>query len=153
MRDPIKKSLKVPLSPDDAFTLFTKNIDTWWPTATHSVSGQKAKIKFPDHKDGDIIETGADGQKSVWGTLIAYDPGIFLSFTWHPGRPASEATVVTVAFDETDFGTLFELTHGGFEILGDTADAISTSYLHGWDMVLGCYASATSLPVLAQADA
>jgi len=149
MHDAIHKSLVVPLTPTEAFTLFTENMDSWWPTATHSVTGAKAKIKFPNHKDGDILETGANGETSVWGTLIAYDPGVFLSFTWHPGRPASEATVVTVAFSKTDGGTLFELTHGGFDILGDTADAVSTSYLTGWDMVLGCYAKAVKTAVFA----
>lgn len=50
MHDPINKSLVVPLTPDQAFTLFTKNIDTWWPTERFSVFGEKAKITFPDHK-------------------------------------------------------------------------------------------------------
>ncbi|MCK0097583.1 SRPBCC family protein [Yoonia sp. F2084L] len=149
MHDPIKKSLVVPLSPDEAFTLFTANMDTWWPTKTFSVFGEKAKIAFPDHKGGDIIETGENGEVDVWGTLIAYDPGVFLSFTWHPGRPASEATVVTVTFTQTEDGTRCDLTHGGFDILGDTADAVSTSYLTGWDMVLGCYASAVKITTLA----
>ncbi len=149
MHDPINKSLVVPLTPTEAFTLFTDNMDTWWPTETHSVFGEKAKITFPGHKDGDIIEKSEEGATDIWGTLIAYDPGVFLSFTWHPGRPASEATVVTVTFTETKDGTRCDLAHGGFDILGDTADAVSTSYLTGWDMVLGCYASAAMTPVLA----
>lgn len=149
MHDPINKTLTVPLTPDEAFTLFTDDMDTWWPTASHSVTGAKAKITFPTHKNGDIVETGEDGETAVWGTLIAYDPGVFLSFTWHPGRPASEATVVTVEFIATEAGTQVNLTHGGFAILGDTADAVSTSYLTGWDMVLGCYATAAKAPAFA----
>jgi len=148
MNDPINKSLTVPLSAEDAFTLFTTDIDTWWPKATHSVKGAKSKVTFATHKGGDIIETDEDGNTHVWGTIIAIDPGKYLAFSWHPGRPASEATTVTVAFTATKDGTLCELTHGGFEVLGPTADAISTSYLHGWDMVLGCYASAIK-PVFA----
>ena len=149
MNDPINKTLTVPLKAMDAFELFTRDIDTWWPKASHSVSGAKSKLSFPTHKDGEIIEEGEDGETSVWGKLIAYDPGKYLAFSWFPGRSESEATVVTVTFTQTADGTVCELTHGGFDILGDTADAVSTSYLHGWDMVLGCYASAAKTPVMA----
>ncbi|MDP5084703.1 MAG: SRPBCC family protein [Yoonia sp.] len=149
MIDPIEKSLTVPLTPAEAFALFTQNIDTWWPKATHSISGPKARLTFPKHKGEDILEIGEDGERIVWGTLIAYEPGAYLAFTWHPGRTAQEATVVTVTFSETPEGTRCDLTHGGFDILGKTADAVSTSYLRGWDMVLGCYASATRVPEMA----
>ncbi|MEJ8559993.1 SRPBCC domain-containing protein [Yoonia sp. GPGPB17] len=148
MNDPIEKTLTVPLNPAKAFDLFTSDIDTWWPKATHSVTGAKAKVTFPTHKDGEIVEESADGTRTIWGKLIAYEPGAYLAFTWHPGRTEKEATVVTVTFTKTDEGTRCDLTHGGFDILGDTADAVSTSYLHGWDMVLGCYAAAVKAPAL-----
>lgn len=149
MNDPINKTLTVPLNAADAFALFTDQIDTWWPKASHSVKGEKAKLTFPTHKGGEIVEEGEDGEVAVWGKLIAHDPGKYLAFSWYPGRDESQATVVTVTFTEKADGTLCELSHGGFEILGDTADAVSTSYLKGWDMVLGCYASAAKTPVFA----
>lgn len=149
MNDPIEKSLEVPLSPGEAFALFTSDIDTWWPKASHSVTGAKAKVTFPAHKDDEIIEESEDGTINVWGKLIAYEPGAYLAFSWYPGRQESEATIVTVTFTATDNGTCCNLTHGGFDILGGTADAVSTSYLTGWDLVLGCYAAATKTPVTA----
>ena len=149
MHDPINKELTVPLTAAEAFALFTDEIDSWWPKAKHSVRGADSKVTFADHKDGEIIETAADGSQEVWGKIIAYDPGKYLAFSWHPGRPAEEATVVTVSFTQKEDGTLCELTHGGFDILGDTADAVSTSYLHGWDFVLGCYAGAVRKLVMA----
>ena len=144
MHDPIEKTLIVPLPPADAFDLFTADMDAWWPKASHSITGAKAKIRFPTHKDGEIVEEGDDGSIAVWGKLIAYDPGKYLAFTWHPGRSDKEATVVTVTFTQTENGTRCDLTHGGFDILGDTADAVSTSYMHGGDLVLGGYARAVS---------
>jgi uncharacterized protein YndB with AHSA1/START domain len=149
MNDPINKSLTVPLDTEAAFALFTDEIDTWWPKESHSVKGAASKITFPDHKGGNIIETAADGSANIWGTIIAYDPATYLAFTWHPGRPDTEATTVTVKFTAVDGGTLCELAHGGFDILGETADAVSTSYLRGWDMVLGCFAIAAKTPVMA----
>ena len=149
MNDPIKKSLTVPLSAEAAFNLFTADIDKWWPKASHSVKGAKSTLRFPKHKDDEIIETGEDGTTAIWGKIIAYDPGAYVAFTWHPGRPATEATVVTMTFTTTADGTLCELTHGGFDILGETADAVSTSYLNGWEMVLGCYKSAAKTLITA----
>lgn len=149
MNDPINKSLIVPLTPTEAFALFTDDIDTWWPKGTHSVSGEKAKLKFPNHKGGEITETDENGVITIWGRLIAYDPSKYLAFSWYPGRTEKEATVVTVTFTQTQDGTRCDLTHGGFDILGDTADAVSTSYLHGWNMVLGCYAVASKTLVAA----
>ena len=149
MNDPIKKKLTVPLTADEAFALFTDEIDTWWPKDPFSVKGAKSKVVFANHKDGKIIEESEDGEAIIWGTIIAYDPGTYLAFTWHPGRDASEATVVEVRFTQTEAGTRCDLTHGGFEILGPTADAVSTSYLHGWDLVLGCFSKASKPLVFA----
>ncbi len=153
MTDPINKSVTVPLSPDEAFNLFTKGIDTWWPGETHSVSAhnEKAprKISFAAHKDGDITELTDDGETLIWGKVMAYDPGKFLAFTWFPGKTEAEATVVTVAFKQTEDGTQCDLTHGGFDILGGLADAVSASYLTGWDMVLGCFCAAAKPKVFA----
>ena len=139
---PIEKRLSVPLPPTEAYDLFTREIDSWWPKASHSVKGEKSRLWFGSHKGDRIVEVTEDGSEIVWGTILAADPGRFLAFTWHPGKPASEATTVKVAFTGTEAGTRVELTHGGFEVLGPTAEAVSTSYLKGWDLVLGCFFSA-----------
>jgi len=149
MNDPIKKTITVPLSARGAFDLFTTEMDTWWPKASHSVKGPKSILTFPKHKGEPIIETGEDGEEAIWGRLIAYDPGKYLAFSWHPGRDESEATVVAITFTQTSTGTRCDLTHGGFEILGPSADAVSISYLRGWDLVLGCYAGAAKQPAFA----
>ncbi|MDO6590285.1 hypothetical protein DS901_11725 [Loktanella sp. D2R18] len=149
MNDPIHKIVNVPLKPDEAFALFTDGIDSWWPGGTHSVSASDGKtprqIYIEQHKGGRIIETKKDGETCIWGEIIAYDPGAYLSFTWHPGKTEAEATVVSVSFKSTNGGTKVDLTHGGFDILGPLADAVSTSYVTSWDMVLGCYCGAVKV--------
>ncbi|MFG5383489.1 SRPBCC family protein [Yoonia sp. R2-816] len=153
MNDPINKSVTVPLTPAEAFALFTDGIDKWWPGQTHSVSASQKKtpkkVHFDTHKDGKITELTEDGETHIWGTILAYDPGKYLAFTWFPGKTEDEATVVTVSFQQTETGTQCDLTHGGFDILGDLADAVSTSYLTGWDLVLGSYCTAAKQPALA----
>jgi uncharacterized protein YndB with AHSA1/START domain len=148
MNDPIHKIVDVPLKPDEAFALFTDEIDRWWPSASHSVSANGGnlprKIRIEPHKGGKIVETTHDGKETIWGEIIAYDPGAYLSFTWHPGKSTAEATVVSVSFKATHEGSQVDLTHGGFDILGPLADAVSTSYVTGWDMVLGCFCGAVN---------
>ena len=150
MRDPIQKSIDVPLSPNEAFKLFTEEIANWWPSETFSVSAERGKkprdITFGTHKGDQIIEVTEQGEQHVWGTIEAYDPGVFLSFSWHPGKGEDQATFVKLAFEEKGSGTNVALTHGGFEVLGDLADAVSNSYLQGWDLVLGCYQQPAKVP-------
>ena len=38
MTPDIRKTVDVPLTPAQAFDLFTAKLDAWWPSATHSVS-------------------------------------------------------------------------------------------------------------------
>ena len=153
MNDPIHKTVDVPLTPTEAFTLFTDGIDNWWPGVTHSVSAHDGKtprkVSFDTFKGGKITEITHSGERCIWGEIIAYSPGKFLSFTWHPGKTQAEATVVTVSFRETNDGTQCDLTHGGFDILGPTADAVSTIYITGWDIVLGCFCRAVKVYTVA----
>ncbi len=140
--DPLMKSVTVPLRPDAAFDLFIRDIARWWP-AQHSQSaktgGKPVKIEVDPHKNGRITEVTPDGSRVLWGTIIGWEPGRYLSFTWHPGKSVDEATVVAITFTATKDGTRVDLTHGGLGILGDVVDAVSTSYLRGWSLVLGCY--------------
>ena len=142
MIDPIIKSVLVPLTPQEAFNLFLSDLDKWWPSASHSVSGSKnhrPKLVIEPVTGGKILELGTDGTQHIWGTILGWDDGEYVSFTWHPGRSADEATVVSIQFSAVKEGCKVNLTHGGFDILGPQADAISTSYVTGWEMVLGCY--------------
>lgn len=136
---PIQKTTEVPLSPAEAFDLFLTGLDTWWPKDSHAPLGPKARLEVEAHKDGTIKEIGPDGTENLWGRIIAWDPGQYLAFTWFPEDEEADATVVAVSFHATENGTRLELTHGAFEVLGETADAVSSSYLIGWDLVLGSY--------------
>ena len=139
---PNQKSVTVPLPPDAAFDLFTREIARWWPaqhTQSAKTGGIPAKIEVEPHKSGQISEITPEGKRILWGRIIGWKPGKYLAFSWFPGQDESDATVITVAFTPTPDGTRVDLTQGGPAILGDLADAVSTSYLRGWALVLGCY--------------
>jgi uncharacterized protein YndB with AHSA1/START domain len=141
---PIAKTTHVPLSPQEAFDLFMADLDQWWPKDRHT-SDKNATLIVEARKNGTITEVLPDGTRTLWGRIIGWEPGHYMAFTWHPNGHPEETTVVAVSFKQMPDGTQLDLTHGGFEILGETADAVSTSYLLGWDLVLGsyCYAATT----------
>lgn len=140
MTDPIEKTLHVPLRPTTAFDLFTEQLDKWWPTDSHSLSAGDGdipeKVDVDKFEGGHITETKPDGETGRWGTITRWEPGRALGVSWYVGRDESEATDLTVIFTPTDTGTRVELTHGGFDRLGEVATAMHGNYTKGWDFVL-----------------
>ena len=138
--DPIRKQLKVPLSVEKAFELFTAGMDTWWPLVTHSVGEEQAKTcMIEGWVGGRIIEVLQDGSQSEWGRILVWQPFHQVSFHWYPGRTPDTAQKVTVTFTEIPSGSLVELVHTGWETLGDAAPARREGYDSGWDFVLARY--------------
>lgn len=138
---PVRREVLVPATPEIAFAVFTDEIGGWWPIGSHSVfhDGTVALA------DGRIIEYSADGRESVWGTVLDWAPPARLSFTWHPGRPASGAGRVTVTFTAAGDQTLVVLLHEGWEGYADP-DAARQEYDTGWPRVLAAYASGVVTP-------
>jgi len=64
---------------------------------------------------GEIVETAADGARTLWGTFLRVERPGLLVFSWHPGWDAERATEVEVRFSPDPGGTLVELEHRGWE--------------------------------------
>lgn len=138
---PLVKTVVVTPEPARAFELFTDQIAQWWPLATHSVGEADAvDVEIQGRVGGQIVETLADGRTSVWGTVTTWDPPHHVAFTWHPGRLAAEATIVSVRFTPHDAGTQVQLTHSGWESRDD-GNLARQGYDTGWDTVLGHFTS------------
>jgi len=141
--EPVRKELKVNLSVEAAFRLFTEGLSKWWPLVTHSVGGEKAESCFFErHVGGRIYEIMQDGTQSDWGRVLAWEPYGKVSFTWHPGRTPDTEQEITVTFRESSGSTLVELVHTGWEALGEKAVKTRNGYVTGWDFVLGKYMEA-----------
>ena len=132
--EPVRKQLKVGLSVEQAFELFTKGIGKWWPMATHSVGLDHSETCFFEGwVGGRIVEVLKDGSQSEWGRVLLWQPFQKISFHWYPGRTPDTAQEVTVTFREIPGGSLVELVHTGWETLGDVALARRDGYDAGWD--------------------
>lgn len=135
--EPVRKSVDVGCTPAEAFRIFTEEIDSWWPLATHSVGeGDAASCFFEGREGGRIYETESDGSLHLWGTVTTWSPPERMVFSWHPGRDASTAQEVELRFVATSGGTRVELEHRGWEILGDKAPRTRAGYETGWVAVL-----------------
>lgn len=143
MLSDIKKTVEVPLPPQVAFDLFTKDIASWWPTASHSLSAQDGEtpkdITVKPGIGGEIFETKKDGSKAPWARITVWEPGHKIACDWFVGRDEAEATKVLVVFTPSARGTVLHLTHSGFNVLDSEAQAIKGQYHSGWDIVLAPY--------------
>ena len=138
--EPVRKSVEVGCSVDEAFRLFTDEIDSWWPLATHSIGQEDAEAcYFEGREGGRIYESHGDGSVHLWGTVTAWEPPARVVFTWHPGRDASTAQEVELRFSERDGKTRIELEHRGWAVLGDKAVTVRDGYESGWTGVLERY--------------
>jgi uncharacterized protein YndB with AHSA1/START domain len=134
---PVRKSVTVRLPRERAFELFTARIHEWWPLRTHSIGQADAQtVVFEGREGGRVYERTAAGMEHQWGTVLAWTPPDRILMTWHPGNAAHEAQRVEVRFFPVAGGTRLELTHAGWEALGDRATDYRSNYEGGWEGVL-----------------
>jgi len=141
----IKKSVTVAVPVDEAFRVFTEEMETWWPLRTHAVDTENSDTVVMEGREGGrLFERGTGGEEHVWGIVQSWEPPQRVGYTWHPGRGEDTAQEVEVTFTPEGDGTRVEVRHWGWEKLGDRLDETIASYNEGWDLVLGRYAEAAN---------
>ncbi len=135
---PIVKSIDVARSAGDAFRMFTAEIDKWYPLETHtrakSSAGEKTiGLKVEPRVGGRVFETLNDGRELDWGQVTAYQPGAHFAMQWRLGRPAADATDVSVRFEAlSDASCRVTLTHENWERMGEEGAKMRENYNNGW---------------------
>lgn len=135
---PVVKTIDVGRSAHDAFRLFTEEVSAWWPLKTHTLAkdalGQKSvRVTIEPRVGGRVYETLQDGKELDWGEVRAFKPGRLFSMEWHMGRPAEQATEVSVQFDAHDESSCrVTLTHENWERMGEDAERLREAYSNGW---------------------
>jgi hypothetical protein len=140
---PVCKTVTVRLRPLEAFALFTEELSKWWPLATHSCNGPRARRVVIEPRVGGAVTEHADGGATAsWGRVLAWVPPAHFAMSWHPGSPEDHATRVDVRFSDTGEGLCrVDLAHSGWEARADGL-AARERYESGWDPVLASYAAA-----------
>ena len=143
--EPVVVEISISKRPEAAFELFTLRVAEWWPLHTHSLGAYEQETPqsaiMEPHVGGRIIEVSPDGKERLWGSITAWEPGEFLSFTWHVGRPPENATTVSVTFRPSDIGgTQITLVHDNWQALGDEGPEQRDQYASGWaDLLNNCF--------------
>jgi uncharacterized protein YndB with AHSA1/START domain len=133
---PIVKTVTVRAAPARAFALFADDFARWWPLAQTHTGPDPVDCAIEPRVGGRVFERSADGRETAWGTVRAYDPPHRLAFSWIVGLSAEQEQLVEIRFMAEDLGTRVELTHSGWEKLGDAAASRRVGYDRGWSKLL-----------------
>jgi uncharacterized protein YndB with AHSA1/START domain len=137
----------VACSADHAFDVWTKQLGTWWPKDHTVGGGREVTVVLQAGVGGRIYEFGDDGAEHTWGRVTAWEPPVRLAYTWHIGRPASDATDVEIRFvAQGDDLTRVVIEQRGWERFGDEAQSWRARNRTGWDSLVPHYIAAITEP-------
>jgi len=140
--DPLRISFDVACAAEHAFTIWTARISAWWPR-DHTISGQAEQIVLQDRVGGRIYERAADGTEHEWGEVTVWQPPERLGYLWYLGREPADATDVEIRFTARGAAqTRIEITHRGWERLGQAAGPWRDRNQAAWQTLLPHYLTA-----------
>jgi uncharacterized protein YndB with AHSA1/START domain len=135
--EPIRQSVDVDCSIEDAFELFTKEFGAWWPLAEYSVAGDEAEsCTIEPWAGGRVFERTGTGEEHDWGSVRRWDPPSRLSLAWDPGCLGDASQTVDVQFEEVADGTRVTVTHSSWETPGIAVCAAHTNCDGMWAAAL-----------------
>jgi uncharacterized protein YndB with AHSA1/START domain len=121
--DRARVSVAVAIPPEEAFDVFTGDIDRWWRRGLkfrHSAA-RSSLLCIEPKVGGRLFESfDADGAQHVVdvGRVRIWEPPRCLKFTWRNlNFAAHEQTEVEIQFEPTASGTLITVTHSGLSAL------------------------------------
>lgn len=118
--DAARVSVFVRVSRDEAFRIFTEEVDLWWKTGPkYRIAGKKrGQIAFEPGAEGRLFETfdlPAGPRTFVVGRILTWDPPAHLAFEWRGVNfKPHESTKVDIAFESSGEGTLVTIDHRGW---------------------------------------
>ncbi len=112
--EPIRKSVRVDRTAEDAFSLFTEHIDRWWPVEVFSRAaddqyGKGVKVErvvFEPRAGGRLYEVTSEGVEGVWANVLEYEPPARIVLAWKPNDRPEPPTEVEIRFEPHGAGTL-----------------------------------------------
>ncbi len=112
----------VAVDPEDAFDVFTREIDLWWRRGPRFRFGNArgGELRFEGGAGGRLVEVRADADGGAFevGRVRAWEPGARVVFEWRGWNfEGGEVTEVEVRFDAAPGGTRVTLEHRGWDAL------------------------------------
>lgn len=140
---PVRKSVRVAVTPARAFELFTTGMHSWWPLSHSLLKSTRQAIIIEPRPGGRWYERAVDDSECTWGKVLTWDPphravlGWQLDGTW--AYNPNFLTEVEIRFiADGDRATRVELEHRNIERYGDAAaktrDSLDSA--EGWQLGL-----------------
>jgi uncharacterized protein YndB with AHSA1/START domain len=113
-------SVYVAVSPEDAFDVFTREVDLWWKQGPRFRIGgrRRGTLHFEPGCAGRLFETFelASGSRTIEvGRVTTWEPPLRLAFEWRGVNfKPEEKTFVEVSFEPSRDGTLVTVRHRGW---------------------------------------
>jgi uncharacterized protein YndB with AHSA1/START domain len=148
---PIRKSVTVNASVEQAFALFVDRFDAIKPREHNLLAVPIRESVFEPRVGGHIYDVGADGSECRWARVLVYEPPTRLLFSWDIGPTwqlepdSSKTSEVEVCFiAESDMRTRVELEHRHLERHGSDWRSVAEGVQGeaGWPLYLHRYAEA-----------
>jgi len=147
----VRKTIFVKATPQRAFDVFTKEMTSWWPLASHHVGKVDAKgIVIEPRVGGGVIEVGIDESTCTWGHVLEWAPPRRFAFSWELDATfkidPTINTRVEVTFTVDNDGTRVELVHRGLRAYGEKAGDMVAIFDSpgGWTGLLEAFAKHTT---------
>jgi hypothetical protein len=134
------KSVLLPLTPAEAFKLFTEAISAWWP-ADRRHTGDEASTLFLQ-ADGRFFERARNGDEIDLGRVVEWQPRERIVLDFYLATGPAHPTQVDIAFVPEGDGTRVTVTHGPKPESLDLWDDRAPRYARSWEVVLAAMRSA-----------
>jgi uncharacterized protein YndB with AHSA1/START domain len=146
----LRKVVSVKAPPAVAWRVFTEQMGTWWPLATHKIGKAKAVDAIIEPRAGGRwYERGDDGSTCDWGRVLSWEPHSRLVLSWdisadwqHDPTLQTEVEVRFIA--EGTNGTRVELVHRHLDRYGARRDEMRGIFDVGWNGLLESFAARAS---------
>ena len=122
----VRKSVRVKVPIEQAFSVFVEQMESWWPS-THHIAPQPFQTIFVEPRPGGRwFERDAQGNECTWGHVLAWSPPNAVTLSWHLQMDwkydpdPEKASELEIRFmPEGQAVTLVELTHSRLERHGE----------------------------------
>jgi uncharacterized protein YndB with AHSA1/START domain len=150
---PVRKSVSVSASPEQAFRVFTERFDAWWPRS-HSIGESPLREAVIEGRAGGRwygkLENGTE---AAWGDVLAWEPPRRILLAWRIGADwkydPDLLTEVEVTFTpEVGGATRVELEHRHLERMGAAGEGMRAAFDSdgGWQGLLRMFAELAERP-------
>jgi len=145
---PVRKTILVSATPQQAFDVFTAGLDRWWPK-THGIGSTPVRQSFIEpYVGGRWYSTHEDGSSITIGHVIVWQPPKRLIVSWEVSadwkpdpRPAFTSEVEVRFAPEGEGRTRVELEHRDFERLEKGGEKMRSDVDGGWPGLLELFAA------------